>query len=123
MKLSLFGAAALVVAADAHGIFQVSIFPSRWKDKGQLPDTQTLMQRASPQKLSVQGAEQASLAGLRAPPTNNPVLDVTSSSIICGAAGTTSSTVVSANPGAKIGAWFQHIIGGPQVGWSRIRGR
>lgn len=40
--------------------------------------------------------------------------DVTSTSLICGAAGTTSQTVVAANPGDKIGAWFQHVIGGAQ---------
>lgn len=51
---------------------------------------------------------------MRAPSTNNPVTDVTSTSLICGAAGTTSQTVHSANAGDKIGTWFQHIIGGPQ---------
>lgn len=48
------------------------------------------------------------------PPTNNPVYDPTSSSIICGAAGTTSTAVVSTDPGDKVGVWFQHTIGGPQ---------
>jgi lytic cellulose monooxygenase (C1-hydroxylating) len=51
---------------------------------------------------------------MRAPSTNNPVQDVTSTSLICGAAGSKSQTVVSANAGDKIGAWFQHVIGGPQ---------
>lgn len=51
---------------------------------------------------------------MRAPSTNNPVTDVTSTSLICGAAGTTSQSVVAANPGDKIGTWFQHVIGGAQ---------
>lgn len=77
---------------------------------------QRLMTSPHSQKISVNGAEQGSLAGLRAPPSNNPVYDTTSDSIICGASGTTSNTVVPAQPGDKIGVWFQHIIGGPQVG-------
>lgn len=116
MKLSLIGAAALVAVVEAHGIFQVSIFLPRREDSLCSSETNA---KSHAQKLSVNGAEQASLAGMRAPPTNNPVYDVTSSSIICGAPGTTSNTVVSANPGDKIGAWFQHVIGGPQVGQSR----
>lgn len=51
---------------------------------------------------------------MRAPSTNNPVQDVTSTSLICGAAGTTSQSVVAVNPGDKIGTWFQHVIGGAQ---------
>ncbi|KAF3762945.1 family 61 glycoside hydrolase [Cryphonectria parasitica EP155] len=66
------------------------------------------------QKVSVNDQDQAELVGLRAPDNNNPVLDVTSDSLICGTAGTTSTTVISAEPGDKIGAWWQHIIGGPQ---------
>lgn len=66
------------------------------------------------QKISVNGNNKGSLEGMRAPSTNNPVQDVNSASLICGAAGSTSQTVVSANAGDKIGAWFQHVIGGPQ---------
>ncbi|POS74429.1 glycosyl hydrolase family 61 [Diaporthe helianthi] len=87
MKLSLLITSAIAATVEAHGIFQ---------------------------KISVNGSNKGSLEGIRAPSTNNPVQDVTSPSLICGAAGSTSQTVVSANAGDKIGAWFQHVIGGPQ---------
>ncbi|KKY34318.1 putative cellulose-growth-specific protein [Diaporthe ampelina] len=87
MKLSLFITSVIAAAVESHGIFQ---------------------------KISVNGNAKGSLEGLRAPSTNNPVTDVTSNSLICGAAGTTSQAVVAANPGDKIGTWFQHVIGGPQ---------
>jgi lytic cellulose monooxygenase (C1-hydroxylating) len=66
------------------------------------------------QKVSVNGADQGSLVGLRAPSNNNPVYDVTSNDIICQQAGSTSSVIINATPGDRIGAWFQHVIGGPQ---------
>lgn len=33
---------------------------------------------------------------------------------MCQTSGTTSSTIITTNPGDKIGAWFQHVIGGAQ---------
>ncbi|KAM0817235.1 putative Endo-beta-1,4-glucanase D [Seiridium cardinale] len=87
MKFSLVSALAFGLTAEAHTIFQ---------------------------KVSVNGADQGSLVALRAPTNNNPVYDVTSTNIICQQDGSTSSSVISANPGDKIGAWFQHVIGGPQ---------
>ncbi|KAI0537069.1 lytic polysaccharide monooxygenase [Xylaria digitata] len=66
------------------------------------------------QKLTVNGADQGLLTGLRAPSSNNPVQDVTSSSITCGEAGSTSNTFIDVKAGDEIGAWYQHIIGGPQ---------
>ncbi|KAI1747465.1 lytic polysaccharide monooxygenase [Xylaria castorea] len=66
------------------------------------------------QKVTVNGADQGLLTGLRAPSNNNPVQDATSSSITCGAAGSTSNTVINVKAGDEIGAWYQHIIGGAQ---------
>jgi cellulase len=51
---------------------------------------------------------------LRAPGNNNPVQDVSSNSMICGAPGSTSQTVLNVAPGDKIGGWWQHVIGGAQ---------
>lgn len=87
MKFSLVAAAAFAISAEAHCIFQ---------------------------ELSVNGAKQGSLVGLRAPSDNNPVYDVTSQDIICQKQGTTSSKVISVNPGDKLGAYFGHVIGGAQ---------
>ncbi|KAH6630970.1 glycoside hydrolase [Chaetomium sp. MPI-SDFR-AT-0129] len=66
------------------------------------------------QKVSVNGADQGSLTALRAPNNNNPVQDVTSSDMICGQSGSTSQTVLEVKAGDKIGAWYQHVIGGEQ---------
>ncbi|KAI4604052.1 hypothetical protein KJ359_000179 [Pestalotiopsis sp. 9143b] len=87
MKFSVATSLAFALTAEAHTIFQ---------------------------RVSVNGADQGSLVGLRAPNNNNPVYDVTSNDIVCQQSGTTSNTIINANPGDKIGAWFQHIIGGPQ---------
>lgn len=40
--------------------------------------------------------------------------DVNSQNMICGQPGYTSQTVLSVKAGDRIGAWWQHIIGGPQ---------
>ncbi|KAF3906957.1 Endoglucanase-4 [Arthrobotrys entomopaga] len=66
------------------------------------------------QRVSVNGADQGLLNGLRAPNNNNPVGDVTSDNIICQQPGSTSSNVISVSPGDKLGFLFQHVIGGPQ---------
>jgi lytic cellulose monooxygenase (C1-hydroxylating) len=66
--------------------------------------------------VTVNGADQGLLTGLRAPNNNNPVQDATSSSITCGAPGSTSSTVINVKAGDEIGAWYQHVIGGSQSG-------
>lgn len=120
MKLSLLTATALSGGVQAHGFFQVSTHRLKRSRRAScalappgLPPN-ALVGLNSLQKLSINGAEQASLAAMRVPPTNNPVYDPTSSSIICGAAGTTSTVVASAASGDKIGVWFQHTIGGPQ---------
>jgi len=87
MKLSIFTALALSLSAEAHTIFQ---------------------------KVSINGVDQGSLVGLRAPNNDNPVYDVTTTDLICQTAGSTSSQVISVAPGDKVGAWFQHVLGGAQ---------
>ncbi|RYP14667.1 hypothetical protein DL765_006233 [Monosporascus sp. GIB2] len=87
MKLSSVAALAFGVAAEAHCIFQ---------------------------KVTVNGADQGSLVGLRAPSNNNPVQDATSNSLTCGTPGSTSNKVIEVKAGDRIGAWYQHVIGGPQ---------
>ena len=68
------------------------------------------------QKISVNGADQGQLKGVRAPDSDNPVLNVNDASIACNTGIThTDSTVISVAPGAKVGAWWGHVIGGPQV--------
>jgi cellulase len=66
------------------------------------------------QNLKVNGADQGSLVALRAPNSNNPVQDVTSSGITCGNVASQSSQVVTVPAGAQVGAWWQHVIGGAQ---------
>ncbi|KAI1814044.1 lytic polysaccharide monooxygenase [Poronia punctata] len=78
---------ALAITANAHSVFQ---------------------------KMTVNGADQGLLTGLRMPDNNNPVEDVQSSDITCGAPGYTSSIVIDVKAGDEIGAWYQHGRGGPQ---------
>ncbi|KAL2140262.1 hypothetical protein VTI28DRAFT_4017 [Corynascus sepedonium] len=87
MKLSLFSVLAAALTVEGHCIFQ---------------------------KVSVNGADQGSLTGLRAPNNNNPVQDVSSQDMICGQSGSTSDVVIEVKAGDRIGAWYQHVIGGAQ---------
>ncbi|KAK0385644.1 hypothetical protein NLU13_6821 [Sarocladium strictum] len=87
MKYSILNALALAVAVQGHAIFQ---------------------------ELSVNGQRMGSLVGLRAPNQNNPVQDVTQSGITCGVVALKDSNVVTVPAGAKVGAWYQHVIGGAQ---------
>lgn len=66
------------------------------------------------QKIKVDGTDQGQLVGVRAPPNNNPVQDVTSPDIVCGAAGETSSTVITVPAGSKVAGAWAHALGGPQ---------
>lgn len=66
------------------------------------------------QKLSINGVEQAQLAGFRAPTDNSPIMDVNSNDIICQIPGTKSSAVVDVPAGAKVGTYWGHVIGGEQ---------
>lgn len=56
------------------------------------------------------------LTAVRAPAVNNPVQDVTSPNIACntGLKSPVSTAVVTVPAGAKVSAWYQHILGGPQ---------
>ncbi|CAJ2505516.1 Uu.00g129100.m01.CDS01 [Anthostomella pinea] len=87
MKFSVATALAFALSAEAHTIFQ---------------------------EVSVNGADQGSLVGLRAPSNNNPVYDVTSQDIICQQQGTTSDKMISVAAGDSLGAYFGHVIGGAQ---------
>ncbi|TLD09432.1 uncharacterized protein PgNI_07727 [Pyricularia grisea] len=88
MKFSLATVAACVSAVQAHAIFQ---------------------------KVSVNGKDMGQLTGIRAPSNNNPVMDVNSNSLTCGTPGTTSSAVIDVPSGARVGAYYGHIIGGAQI--------
>ncbi|KAL2020937.1 hypothetical protein VTK56DRAFT_7824 [Thermocarpiscus australiensis] len=87
MKFSLVSALAYALSVEGHCIFQ---------------------------KVSVNGQDQGQLTGLRAPNNNNPVQNVNSQDIICGQSGYKSQTVINVAPGARIGAWYQHVLGGAQ---------
>ncbi|EPS45974.1 hypothetical protein H072_29 [Dactylellina haptotyla CBS 200.50] len=80
-------AAGLAATAQAHSIFQ---------------------------KISINGVEQAQLAGFRAPTSNNPIMDVTSNDIICQVDGSKSSQVVDVPAGAQVSTYWGHVIGGEQ---------
>ncbi|KAK3356018.1 glycosyl hydrolase family 61-domain-containing protein [Neurospora tetraspora] len=77
--------AALVASASAHTIFQ---------------------------KVSVNGADQGQLKGIRAPANNNPVTNVQSSDMACNAVSIKDSNVLTVPAGAKVGHWWGHEIGG-----------
>ncbi|OBT53741.1 hypothetical protein VE04_06612 [Pseudogymnoascus sp. 24MN13] len=68
------------------------------------------------QEVSVDGASQGLLFGVRAPDSNNPVQDVLSADITCntGLHSPVSSDVISIPAGAKVGTFWQHLVGGPQ---------
>jgi cellulase len=68
------------------------------------------------QRLKVDGVDQGQLVGVRSPSSNNPVQVVTGDSIACntGLISPVSSKVVTIPAGAQVGAWYQHVIGGPQ---------
>jgi cellulase len=69
------------------------------------------------QRIRVNDVDQGQLVGVRAPAVNNPVLDVTGDSIACntGLKAPVSSAVVTIPAGAKVGAWYEHVLGGPQI--------
>lgn len=69
------------------------------------------------QRIRVNDVDQGQLVGVRAPAKNTPVQDVTGDSITCntGLYSPVSSAVVTIPAGAKVGAWYEHVIGGPQV--------
>ncbi|KAI9163829.1 putative endo-beta-1,4-glucanase D [Paramyrothecium foliicola] len=64
--------------------------------------------------ISVNGQNQGQLTGLRAPNNNNPVQNVNSNDIVCGQSGYTNSKVITVPAGARVGHYWQHVLGGPQ---------
>jgi cellulase len=68
----------------------------------------------SPQSLSVNGADQGQLVGLRAPKSNNPIYDVNDQHLVCGLPGSHSNNVINVKAGDRIGAKWGHVLGGAQ---------
>ncbi|KAH0346131.1 carbohydrate-binding module family 1 protein, partial [Aureobasidium melanogenum] len=66
------------------------------------------------QRIMVDGVDQGSLTGIRAPSSNNPVQDVSSSDILCGASSGTSSKLITIPAGASVAGGWAHLLGGPQ---------
>jgi len=66
------------------------------------------------QRVSVNGADQGLLVGLRAPANDNPVTDVKDPNMVCGQPGTHSNVVINVKAGDKVGASWGHVIGGAQ---------
>jgi len=89
MKAWTFSPLLLAAAAQAHTIFQA---------------------------VSVNGANQGQLKGVRSPSTNNPIYNADDANIACntGLYQPVSTAVLSIPAGAQVGAWWQHLIGGPQ---------
>jgi cellulase len=67
------------------------------------------------QKVSVNGVEQGQLKGVRAPDSDYPITSVNDASFACNKdIKHKDSTVISIPAGAKVGAWWGHVIGGAQ---------
>lgn len=67
------------------------------------------------QKVSVDGVDQGQLKGVRAPTSDNPIQDVSDAAFACNKdIKFADSTVISVPAGAKVGAWWGHVIGGAQ---------
>ena len=69
-------------------------------------------------KAFVNGADQGQLFGVRAPSSNSPITDVSSSAITCNAPlnQPVSHDVISVAPGDTFGMQWNHNIGGPTPG-------
>lgn len=89
MKFTTFLPAVLAATANAHAIFQ---------------------------RVSVNGQDQGLTVGVRTPTSNNPLQNVQDQNFACnsGFQSPISSTVINVPAGAKVGAQYQHVIGGPQ---------
>ncbi|KAI0113313.1 glycoside hydrolase family 61 protein [Daldinia grandis] len=67
------------------------------------------------QKVSVNGADQGQLKGVRAPDSDYPIQNVNDGSFACNKdLKHLDSTVITVPSGAKVGAWWGHVIGGAQ---------
>ena len=67
-------------------------------------------------ELGINGEEQGSLVGVRAPSSNQYISDPTSDSIACntGLSSPVSTAVIDVNPGDEIATVWGHVIGGAQ---------
>lgn len=67
------------------------------------------------QKISINGADQGQLRGVRAPNSNYPLQNVNDAELACNKnLQNKDNNVHTIAPGARIGAWWGHVIGGPQ---------
>jgi lytic cellulose monooxygenase (C1-hydroxylating) len=75
----------------------------------------TVTGHAIMQKLSVNGADQGQLKGVRAPDSDYPIQDVNDGSFACNKdIRHKDNNVISVPAGARVGAWWGHVIGGAQ---------
>jgi hypothetical protein len=66
------------------------------------------------QRVSVNGVDQGQLKGVRAPGSNYPIENVNHASFACNAnIQHKDNTIINVPAGARVGAWWQHEIGGP----------
>ncbi|KAK1590463.1 family 61 glycosyl hydrolase [Colletotrichum navitas] len=69
------------------------------------------------QKLSVDGVDQGALKGVRAPSSNYPIQNVNDGGFACNNnIQYKDSNIISVPAGARVGAWWGHVIGGAQGG-------
>ncbi|KAL0933853.1 glycosyl hydrolase family 61 [Colletotrichum truncatum] len=67
------------------------------------------------QKVSVNGVDQGSLKGVRATSSNNPIQNVNDGGFACNNnIQYKDNNVISVPAGARVGAWWGHVIGGAQ---------
>lgn len=66
------------------------------------------------QRVSVNGQDQGQLKGVRAPSSNFPIQDVNDANMACNAVVYKDNTIIKVPAGARVGTWWQHVIGGPQ---------
>jgi lytic cellulose monooxygenase (C1-hydroxylating) len=67
------------------------------------------------QKVSVDGSEKGQLFGVRAPSSNYPIENVNDSGFACNKnIQYKDNNVITVPAGSRVGAWWGHVIGGPQ---------
>lgn len=68
------------------------------------------------QRVSVNGADQGQLVGVRAPQNDNPIQNVNDGNIACntGLVSPVSSAVITVPAGARVGTLWGHVLGGAQ---------
>ncbi len=67
------------------------------------------------QKVSVNGQDQGQLKGVRAPSSDYPIQNVNDANMACNVnIQYHDNTIIKVPAGARVGAWWGHVIGGPQ---------